>query len=90
MPLSRLLRLARKVPLPVFHPLAYKGLGLIGMAARRQAGRVGLEWDYLRYPWLGDLAKMHEELGFTPRYDAAEALSYLRPAAGDVSVDEVE
>jgi UDP-glucose 4-epimerase len=81
MPLSRLLRLARKIPLPVFHPLAY--LGQKGRSASRQARRVPIEWDYLRYPWLGDLAKMREEMGFLPRYEAAEALGYLRPATQD-------
>ena len=81
MPLSRLLRLARKVPLPVFHPLAY--MGLKGKDPRRQARRVPIEWDYLRYPWLGDLAKMREEMGFRPRYDSVEALAYLRPESDD-------
>jgi UDP-glucose 4-epimerase len=88
MPLSRLLRLARKVPLPVFHLLAY--MGLKGRRARRQARRVPIEWDYLRYPWLGDLSRMREEMGFQPRYEAAEALAYLRRAAADVAENEEE
>jgi UDP-glucose 4-epimerase len=82
MPLSRLLRLARRVPLPVFHPLAY--MGLKGKSPERQVRLAPIEWDYLRYPWLGDLAKMRDELGFMPRYDCVEALAYLRPERDDV------
>ena len=78
LPLSRLLRLARKVPLPVFHLLAYAGQKR--RDPRRQARLAPIEWDYLRYPWLGDLARMREELAFMPKYDAVEALAYLRPA----------
>jgi hypothetical protein len=33
-----------------------------------------IELDYIRYPWVADLAKMREELGFSPRYTAEEAL----------------
>lgn len=77
-PLSRLLRLARKVPFPVFHPLAY--MGLKSKSPGQQASLAPIEWDYLRYPWLGDLARMREELGFMPSHDCVEVLAYLRPA----------
>jgi len=30
--------------------------------------------DYLRYPWVGDLAKMREEFGIEPRYTGEETL----------------
>jgi hypothetical protein len=30
--------------------------------------------DYLRYPWVADLTRMHKELGFEPRYRAEDAL----------------
>ena len=33
-----------------------------------------IEPDYLRYPWVGDLTRMREELGFVPRYTADETL----------------
>jgi hypothetical protein len=33
-----------------------------------------IEADYLRYPWVGDLAMMQEKFGFVPRYTAEEAL----------------
>lgn len=71
MPLFRLVRLAGKVPLPILHPLAYLGQGLLGGTAARVAP---IEMDYLRYPWVGDLAKMREEFGFVPTYTAGEAL----------------
>ena len=31
-----------------------------------------LDPDYIRYPWVGDLARMREELGFEPAYTAEE------------------
>ena len=33
-----------------------------------------LEPDYLRYPWVADLARMRDELGFAPRFSAEETL----------------
>ncbi|MCZ7575181.1 MAG: NAD-dependent epimerase/dehydratase family protein [Ardenticatenaceae bacterium] len=74
MPLSRLTALAGKVAIPILHPLAYWGLGLLGHNSRRLARYAPIEPDYLRYPWIGDLAKMRTSLGFSPRYTADEAL----------------
>lgn len=74
LPLSRLTSLAAKIPLPVFHLINYWGVGL----ARSLGFQAGKYWpiepDYLRFPWVGDLAKMRAELGFTPQYTAEEAL----------------
>jgi hypothetical protein len=33
-----------------------------------------MELDYIRYPWVGDLTRMREEMGFAPKYTADEAL----------------
>lgn len=80
LPLSRLMALASKLPVPVFHLFAYWGADLIG-AAGVSAGRYWpIEMDYLRYSWVGDLAMMSDELGFVPRYTAEEA---LREFAGE-------
>jgi UDP-glucose 4-epimerase len=68
LPLSKLMALAGKVAVPVLHLLAY-WTGPLG--SNRLAP---IEWDYLRYPWVGDLARMRSEFGFAPRYAAAEAL----------------
>ncbi len=80
LPLSRLVGLAAKIPLPVFHPFAYWGVGLARGTGLRSGRYFPIELDYLRYPWVGDLAKMHAELGFVPRYTAEEA---LREFAGE-------
>jgi UDP-glucose 4-epimerase len=41
-----------------------------------------IELDYIRYPWVADLHRMREDLGFYPKYTAEEALreyaGYLR------------
>ena len=58
LPLWRLTALAGKVPLPVFHPLAY--------AAFRQGRHMPIQPDYLRYPCVADTAAMSQILDFTP------------------------
>jgi len=74
LPLWRLMALAGKFSIPWFHPLAYWGVGFLGDSGLRLTRYVPIELDYIRYSWVGDLTKMHEELGFTPRYTADEAL----------------
>jgi UDP-glucose 4-epimerase len=74
MPLRRLMALCGKLSLPIVHPLAYWGVETLKGSGFRIDRYVPIELDYLRYPWVGDLTKMREELGFTPRYTAEEAL----------------
>lgn len=74
MPLTRVLTLVRKLPIPVLHPLAYLGLDLLKGSPLRPSRFAPIEWDYLRYPWVGDLAKMREEMGFMPQYMTDELL----------------
>ncbi len=74
LPLNKIRGLAGKAPLPVFHPLAYWGVKLLGGTRLRPRRYVPIEPDYLRYSWVGDLTRMREELGFAPRYTAEEAL----------------
>ncbi len=73
-PLSRILRLVRRIPVPIFHPLAYGGLKLLSGTSLQPLHYVPIEWDYLRYSWVADLGRMHDELGFDPLYSAAESL----------------
>lgn len=68
MPLWKLMGLAGKVPAPILHPLAYLAVSLLGP---RYAP---VDLDYLRYPCVGDLTNMKEELGYTAQYSAEEAL----------------
>lgn len=68
MPLMRLVGLAGKLPLPILHPLAYLGVSLLG------PHYAPIELDYLRYPCVGDLHKMRQELEFVPHYTAEETL----------------
>ncbi len=74
MPLSRILRLARRFPAHIFHPVAYKGFKLFRGSRFRPAEFAPIEWDYLRYPWVADLGQMVEKLGFSPLYRADETL----------------
>jgi len=74
LPLSRILRLVGRVPLPVFHPIAYRGLNLLQGTSLQPLRYVPIEWDYLRYPWVADLSQMRDEFGFAPVYTAAETL----------------
>jgi UDP-glucose 4-epimerase len=74
LPLSKARALAGKRPLAVARPLAHWGRRLARLAGLDTAHYLPLGLNYLRYPWVGDLASMEEELGFVPRYSAEEAL----------------
>ena len=74
MPLGKMRGLVGKLPLTVFHPFASWGIALLGTARLDPAHYLPIEPDYLRYPWVGDLTRMREELGFVPRYTADETL----------------
>ncbi len=97
LPLSRLMAIAGKIGLPVFHLFAYWGIGLLGGTGLRLTRYVPIELDYVRYPWVGDLARMREVLCFTPRYTAEEALrefagrqrlSHYLPESAALAYDE--
>ncbi len=84
MPLSRILRLTRRVPMRIFHPLAYKSSELLSGTRFMPKRFVPIEWDYLRYPWVADLTLMRTEMGFDPLYLPEEA---LREFAGQRSLN---
>jgi len=99
MPLSKMRGLVGKLPLSVFHPFASWGIALLGTARVDLEDYLPIEPDYLRYPWVGDLVRMREELGFVPRYTADETLRQFaarlrlgRYRTGSVSLaqDEVQ
>jgi UDP-glucose 4-epimerase len=74
LPLNRARALAGKPPLAVVHMFAYWGADLLD-STRTGLGRyMPIPWDYLRYSWVGDLTRMRDELGFTPRYTAEDTL----------------
>lgn len=68
LPLMKLVGLAGKLPLPVLHPLAYTAVSMVG------PDLAPIDLNYLRYPVVGDLRRMREEMEFTPQYTAEEAL----------------
>jgi UDP-glucose 4-epimerase len=70
LPLNKIRALAGKLPLSVFHLFAYWGVSRLG----RNSQYLPIELDYIRYPWVGDLTKMRDELGFAPRFTAEEAV----------------
>lgn len=97
MPLSRILKLTRRVPLPILHPLAYWASDLLPSRVSKPRRQQPFDWDYLRYSWVADLTKMREEMVFLPLYTATEALrQFAGPppvesqgdGSGDLSYDE--
>jgi UDP-glucose 4-epimerase len=68
LPLWKTLGLAGKIPLPVLHPLAYWSVSLGGPRL------APMPLDYLRYPCMGDMQTMRDELGFTPQITPEEAV----------------
>ncbi|MFC2036717.1 NAD-dependent epimerase/dehydratase family protein [Chloroflexota bacterium] len=74
LPLNKVRGLARKPPVPVLHLFAYWGERLRGNRLLRIGRYLPMDPDYLRYPWVGDLTRMRDELNFDPRYTAEEAL----------------
>lgn len=71
LPLWKTLGLAGKIPLPVLHLLAYWSVSLGG---HRLAP---MPLDYLRYPCMGDMQKMRDELGFAPQFTPEESAREL-------------
>ncbi len=89
--------------LPIPHLLVYWGWPVLSSlpAGRELLGWFPLEPDYLRYPWIADVARMGEALGFAPRWRALEAVQryveatrtqrYRSPAAADpYAADQLE
>ncbi len=74
LPLTKLMGLSGKIPIPIFHLFAYWGATMLGGSGLRMTRHVPIELDYIRFPWVTDLKKMREELCFTPRYTSEEAL----------------
>lgn len=74
LPLSKLMAVAGRLALPVFHLAAYWGNPLLSTLGVRVGQMWPLGLDYIRYPWVADLSKMRNMLAFAPRYTAIEAL----------------
>jgi UDP-glucose 4-epimerase len=74
LPLSRLIGLTDKLPLPILHLLAYR------LPQALRPALFPIPPDYLRYPWVGDLTRMQKILRFQPRYSAPDALKSLAAA----------
>ena len=97
MPLSRLTALADKVAMPIFHLAVYWGNPLLSGVGVPVKQLWPIEPDYLRFGWVGDLARMRGVLGFTPQYTGPEAvraftarqrISRYVPASKDLVKDE--
>ncbi len=95
LPLGKVMALTGRIPVPVFHLFAYWGSTVLGGAHLDRM--IPLELDYIRYPWVGDLRRMHEDFGFVPKYTAEEALrefagqqrvSGFKEEESDLSFDE--
>ena len=74
LPLSKIRGLAGKPYFSVFHKFIYWGVALPGGTSRFLDRCLPIEPEYIRYSWVGDLARMREEFRFTPTYTAEETL----------------
>jgi UDP-glucose 4-epimerase len=74
MPLSKILGIVGKLPIPVLHPVAYWGVNFLGGTGKRLPSYAPMDLDYLRYRWIADTTKMRGELEYTPAYTAEEAV----------------
>jgi UDP-glucose 4-epimerase len=74
LPLNKIRGLAGKSLFSVFPRIAKKGMSVANRLGLRTGRYAPIELDYIRYPWVGDLTRMREGLGFTPRYTAEETL----------------
>jgi len=74
LPLTKLMALAGKFPIPVFHLFAYWGASAAESTGLPVNRYLPIELDYLRYSWVADLERMRADLGFVPRYTAEEVL----------------
>lgn len=68
MPLYKLMGLAGKFSMPVFHPIAYLGESFLGPQF------TSIDFDYFRYSCVGDLQRMREDLEFKPVHLAEDAV----------------
>ncbi len=68
MPLFKVMGLAGKLPIPILHPIAYLIVQMLG------PDYAPIDLNYLRYPCVGDLRRMREELEFVPHYTGEEML----------------
>ena len=68
MPLWKTLGLATKLPIPILHPFAYWSVSLSGPRL------APMPLDYLRFPCMGDMARMRDVLQFTPHYTPEETV----------------
>jgi len=97
LPLGKILGLAGRFSLPVIHLCAYWGIQMMSASGVKSHQYFPIEPDYLRFPWITDLARMREEMGFIPAYTAEESLrefagqlrlKKFKPEQIDIAYDE--
>jgi UDP-glucose 4-epimerase len=74
LPLSKILALVGRFPLPIFHPFAYWETGLRTTRIHKPELHFQIEPDYLRYSWVADITRMRTVMAFSPSYTAEELL----------------
>lgn len=74
-PLSKVLQIARKKSLSVFHPVLYLAETIApDRSAIPLLKGLPLDLDHLRYSCVGDTTRMRQELRFHPKYTHADAI----------------
>jgi hypothetical protein len=83
--------------MPIFHLAVYWGNPLLSGIGAPVKQLWPIEPDYLRFGWVGDLARMRGVLGFAPQYTGPEAVRAFTarqriaryvPASKDLVKDE--
>lgn len=72
LPLSQVLRIGRKIPLPLPDPFMHAGSRLLKSA--RVLESTPLEIGFLKYNCLGDSTRMKTDLGFVPAFDSRKTV----------------
>lgn len=74
MPLSKILGIVGKLPIPIIHPVAYWGVNFLGGTGKRLPSYAPIDFDYLRYRWIADTQKMKDDLEYSPAFTAEETV----------------
>jgi UDP-glucose 4-epimerase len=94
LPLLKVIALAGKLPLPIFHPLIYWGKSVLGRVGDRVFDSIPYDLDHLRYDVVGDLTRMRSQFGYSPKYTAEEILhefaAHLRVSTFKPVIDELK
>jgi len=72
LPVTSILKILGRVPIPIFHPVAYPLVDSLWLAGISPVP--GAHLDYIRYLWVADTQKIKDVMGFWGEYDIKSTL----------------